>query len=84
MGNPEPTFLARAVRVRERRIVGETHLKLFLEQEGRCLPAIGFGMADPRWRPAISSTSSSAPWSTSGTAMNTRSCGCGICAPPGA
>ena len=46
MGNPEPTFLARAVRVRERRIVGETHLKLFLEQEGRCLPAIGFGMAD--------------------------------------
>jgi single-stranded-DNA-specific exonuclease len=46
MGNPEPTFLARAVRVRERRIVGETHLKLFLEQDGRCLPAIGFGMAD--------------------------------------
>lgn len=46
MGNPEPTFLARAVRVRDRRIVGETHLKLFLEQDGRCLPAIGFGMAD--------------------------------------
>ena len=46
MGNPEPIFLARDVRVRERRIVGETHLKLFLEQDGRCLPAIGFGMAD--------------------------------------
>ncbi len=46
MGNPEPVFLARDVRVRDRRIVGETHLKLLLEQEGRCLPAIGFGMAD--------------------------------------
>jgi single-stranded-DNA-specific exonuclease len=46
MGNPEPTFLARGVRVRDRRIVGETHLKLVLEQDGRYLPAIGFGMAD--------------------------------------
>jgi single-stranded-DNA-specific exonuclease len=46
MGNPDPIFLARDVRVRDRRIVGETHLKLLLEQEGRCLPAIGFGMAD--------------------------------------
>ena len=46
MGNPEPVFLTRAVRVRDRRIVGETHLKLLLEHDGRCLPAIGFGMAD--------------------------------------
>jgi single-stranded-DNA-specific exonuclease len=46
MGNPEPVFLARAVRVRDRRVVGETHLKLLLEQDGRSLPAIGFGMAD--------------------------------------
>jgi len=46
MGNPEPIFLARGVRVRDRRIVGETHLKLVLEQEGRTLPAIGFGMGD--------------------------------------
>jgi single-stranded-DNA-specific exonuclease len=46
MGNPEPIFLARGVRVRDRRIVGETHLKLYLEQDGHRLPAIGFGMAD--------------------------------------
>ena len=46
MANPEPVFLARAVRVRDRRIVGETHLKLLLEQDGRILPAIGFGMSD--------------------------------------
>lgn len=46
MGNPDPIFLTRDVRVRDRRIVGETHLKLVLEQDGRCLPAIGFGMAD--------------------------------------
>jgi single-stranded-DNA-specific exonuclease len=46
MANPEPVFLARAVRVRDHRIVGETHLKLVLEQDGRSLPAIGFGMSD--------------------------------------
>jgi single-stranded-DNA-specific exonuclease len=46
MGNPEPIFLARETRVRDRRIVGETHLKLILEQDGRSLSAIGFGMAD--------------------------------------
>lgn len=45
-GNPEPVFLARGVRVRERRIVGEHHLKLQLEQDRRVLPAIGFGMSD--------------------------------------
>ncbi|MEO8604113.1 MAG: single-stranded-DNA-specific exonuclease RecJ [bacterium] len=46
MGNPEPVFLARAVRVAERRIVGEHHLKLKLEQDGRVIPAIGFGMSE--------------------------------------
>jgi single-stranded-DNA-specific exonuclease len=46
MGNPEPIFLARDARVRDCRIVGETHLKLILEQDGRRLSAIGFGMAD--------------------------------------
>jgi single-stranded-DNA-specific exonuclease len=46
MGNPEPIFLARDARVCDRRIVGETHLKLILEQDGRRLSAIGFGMAD--------------------------------------
>jgi single-stranded-DNA-specific exonuclease len=46
VGNPEPVFLARAARVRDRKIVGESHLKLLLEQDGRVLPAIGFGMGD--------------------------------------
>jgi single-stranded-DNA-specific exonuclease len=43
-GNPEPLFLTRRVRVRERRVVGEHHLKLVLEQGGRFVHAIGFGM----------------------------------------
>jgi single-stranded-DNA-specific exonuclease len=46
IGNPEPVFLARDVRIRDRRIVGESHLKLLVEQDGRLLPAIGFGMSD--------------------------------------
>jgi single-stranded-DNA-specific exonuclease len=45
-GNPHPVFLARGVGVVSRRIVGENHLKLFLRQGDRALPAIGFGMAD--------------------------------------
>lgn len=45
-GNPEPLFLSRNVRVRDRRIVGEHHLKLVLEQDGRSIQAIGFGMGD--------------------------------------
>jgi len=44
--NAEPVFIARNVHIRSTRIVGETHLKLHLEQDGRMLPAIGFGMAD--------------------------------------
>ncbi|MGH7786782.1 MAG: single-stranded-DNA-specific exonuclease RecJ, partial [Candidatus Binatia bacterium] len=46
MGNAEPVFLARNARVRDVRIVGESHLKLRVEQDGRLVPAIGFGMAD--------------------------------------
>jgi single-stranded-DNA-specific exonuclease len=46
VGNPEPLFMARQVGVRGRRVVGESHLKLLLEQEGRTLPAIAFGMSD--------------------------------------
>ncbi|MGD9763919.1 MAG: single-stranded-DNA-specific exonuclease RecJ [Candidatus Binatia bacterium] len=46
IGNPEPVFLARDVVVRQRRIVGEQHLKVVVEQHGRLLPAIGFGMSD--------------------------------------
>lgn len=45
-GNAEPLFLARDVRVRQRRVVGEQHLKLMLEQDGRSMPAIGFGMSE--------------------------------------
>jgi len=44
--NPEPVFLARHVSVVSRRIVGENHLKLYLRQGNRALPAIGFGLAD--------------------------------------
>jgi single-stranded-DNA-specific exonuclease len=46
MSNPEPVFVARQVGVRGRRVVGEAHLKLSLEQDGCTLQAIGFGMAD--------------------------------------
>jgi single-stranded-DNA-specific exonuclease len=46
--NSEPVFVACGLKVRNRRVVGETHLKLAVEQEGRVLPAIGFGMADCR------------------------------------
>jgi len=44
--NPPPTFLLRQARVRDRAVVGEKHLKLFLEQGGRTFAAIGFGMAE--------------------------------------
>jgi single-stranded-DNA-specific exonuclease len=44
--NPEPIFLARQVTVHSRRIVGEKHLRLYLRQGPRGLPAIGFGLAD--------------------------------------
>jgi single-stranded-DNA-specific exonuclease len=46
ISNPEPVFVARQVGVRRRRVVGESHLKLLLEQDGCTIPAIGFGMAD--------------------------------------
>jgi len=44
--NPEPTFLARGARVRARSVVGGQHLKLSVEQGGRSLQAIGFGLGD--------------------------------------
>ncbi len=44
--NAEPIFLARQVTVQSRRVVGESHLRLFLRQGGRGFPAIGFGLAD--------------------------------------
>jgi single-stranded-DNA-specific exonuclease len=45
-GNPEPVFLTRGVTVMSHRIVGESHLKLYLRHGDRPLSAIGFGMAD--------------------------------------
>jgi len=44
-GNPEPVFLCRRVRVVSRRTVGEHHVKLYVRDGDRALPAIGFGMA---------------------------------------
>jgi single-stranded-DNA-specific exonuclease len=51
LGNREPVFLARRARVAGQRIVGESHLKVFLEQDGRAMSAIGFGMADVSLEP---------------------------------
>jgi single-stranded-DNA-specific exonuclease len=45
-GNPEPVFLSRDVRVLSSKVVGGSHLKLFLGQGGRRMPGIAFGMAD--------------------------------------
>jgi len=46
-GNPEPALIAHDVAVETARVVGDSarsHLKLRLRQEGRTLPAIGFGL----------------------------------------
>ncbi|QQS20683.1 MAG: single-stranded-DNA-specific exonuclease RecJ [Candidatus Moraniibacteriota bacterium] len=50
MGNKTPTFLFRALSVRESRCVGngEKHLKLSLESDGKIFGAIGFGLGE-RW-----------------------------------
>ena len=53
-GNPEPVFFVRNVVVQSRRAVGERHLKLYLRQGTRALPAIGFGMADAPIEPGDS------------------------------
>nr|WP_246559438.1 single-stranded-DNA-specific exonuclease RecJ [Geoanaerobacter pelophilus] len=45
MGNPEPLFLVRNLRVADARVLKETHIKLVLQVAGRRLEAIGFGMA---------------------------------------
>ena len=46
-GNPEPTLLARGVRVEAARQVGDPtrpHMKMRLRADGRTIPAIAFGM----------------------------------------
>src|SRR5204862_264787 len=48
-GNPEPTLVARGVDVEGVRRVGDParpHLRLRLRQDGRTLPAIGFGLGE--------------------------------------
>lgn len=45
-GNPEPTFLLRGVKVVDRRVVGDGHLKLRLEADGRIFNAIAFRLAE--------------------------------------
>ncbi len=71
---PKPVFLARNVRVRDRRIVGEHHLKLVLEQDGRTMPGdrLRHGRSVGGGR-ATSSTCSSASCRTNGMAMYPRS-----------
>lgn len=44
-GNPEPLLLMRGMRVVERRVVGEGHLRLRLAREGCAFNAIAFRMA---------------------------------------
>jgi single-stranded-DNA-specific exonuclease len=45
-GNPEPTFLFRRAAVVSRRVVGESHLKLYLRQGQRAASAMAFRMAE--------------------------------------
>lgn len=45
-GNPEPTLLMRGLKVVDRKVVGDGHLKLRLSSEGHTLSAIAFRQAD--------------------------------------
>ena len=45
MGNPEPLFMAQSFKVQRSNIVGQKHLKLYLEGEQQVYEAIGFGMS---------------------------------------
>lgn len=45
-GNPEPNFMMRGVRVLERRVVGEKHLKLKIDCGGTAFSGIAFGQSD--------------------------------------
>ncbi|PCI76402.1 single-stranded-DNA-specific exonuclease RecJ [Candidatus Aerophobetes bacterium] len=47
-GNPPPLFFADVVQAWAPKIVGKTHLKLFLDQDERMLEGIGFGLSDMR------------------------------------
>jgi single-stranded-DNA-specific exonuclease len=45
MGNPEPLFLLRRVKVISQRLVKDAHLKMTLSSNGRSVDAIGFKLA---------------------------------------
>lgn len=45
-GNPQPTFYSRGCRVLSPRVLGGKHLKFDVEQNGRRLGCIAFGMAE--------------------------------------
>lgn len=44
--NHRPLFVTRNVCVRDQRVVGNSHLRLYLQDEGRAFPAIAFGLAE--------------------------------------
>lgn len=46
--NPAPIFFCDAKQIWPPKVVGKSHLKLYLEQNDRLLEGIGFGMADRR------------------------------------
>ncbi len=48
--NPAPILYCDAKQIWPPKVVGKTHLKLFLEQNDRLLEGIGFGMAEKRSR----------------------------------
>jgi len=48
-GNPEPRFLAEGMEVLESNVVGEGHLKVRVDHEGRRLDGIGFHLGE--WHP---------------------------------
>lgn len=46
--NPSPVFYCDAKQIWPPKVIGKTHLKLYLEQNDRLLEGIAFGMADKR------------------------------------
>jgi len=47
-GNPSPVLYSEATQTWPPKVVGKMHLKFYLEQNGRFLEGIGFGLADRR------------------------------------
>lgn len=46
MGNAKPLFVSKGLEVRQKRVVGENHLKLTLRHQDKLIDAIAFGKAD--------------------------------------